>query len=59
VTLYPGGSARPFASSINYTPGRTLANNANITVGPDGSINVFNSGSASLDVLIDVNGYFK
>jgi len=61
VTLYPGpsGSARPFASTINYTPNRTLANNANASVAVDGTINIFNSGLAPLEFLIDVNGYFK
>jgi hypothetical protein len=60
VTLYPGpaNTARPVVSTINYSPGRTLANNARITIGLDGSINIFNAGSP-LNFLIDVSGYFK
>jgi hypothetical protein len=60
VTLYPGpaNTARPQVSTINYSLGRTLANNARITIGVDGSINIFNAGSP-LDFLIDVSGYFK
>ena len=47
VTLYPGpaSTARPQVSTINYSAGRTLANNARITVGTDGSINIFNAGA--------------
>ncbi len=61
VTLYPGpaNTARPVASTINYKAGRTLANNARVTIGVDGSINIFNAGSAPLNFLIDVSGYFK
>jgi hypothetical protein len=61
VTLYPGpaNTVLPVVSTINYTPGRTLANNARITVGVDGSINIFNAASQPLNFLIDVSGYFK
>jgi len=38
---------------------RTLANNARVTVGLDGSINIFNIATAPVDLLIDVSGYFK
>jgi hypothetical protein len=61
ATLYPGPAivTRPNVSTINYTTGRTLANNARVALGADGTINVFNSGSSPLDVLIDIQGYFK
>ncbi len=61
VTLYPGpaNTVKPVVSTINYTAGRTLANNARITVGVDGSINIFNAAGTPLDFLIDVSGYFK
>jgi hypothetical protein len=61
VTLYPGpaNTVRPVVSTINYPAGRTLANNARITLGLDGSINIFNAASSPLDFLIDISGYFK
>jgi hypothetical protein len=61
VTLYPGpaNTVKPLVSTINYTAGRTLANNARLTVGIDGSINIFNAAGTPLDFLIDVAGYFK
>jgi len=61
VTVYPGpaNTVKPVISTINYTAGRTLANNARITVGVDGSINMFNAAGTPLDFLIDVAGYFK
>jgi len=61
VTLYPGpaNTIKPIVSTINYTAGRTLANNARLTIGVDGSINIFNASGTPLDFLIDVAGYFK
>jgi hypothetical protein len=61
VALYPGPqiTTRPFVSTLNFTPGRTLANNARVALGVDGTLNIFNAGSAPLDVLLDISGYFK
>ena len=61
VTIYPGpaGSTQPFASTVFFTVGRTLANNATVSVGTDGSVNIFNSAASPLNLVIDINGYFK
>ena len=60
LTVFPGpaGSPVPFVSTLNYG-GRTLANNALLRVGSDGTINVFNSGPATVHFIVDVNGYFQ
>jgi hypothetical protein len=61
LTLFPGpsGTPIPYVSTINYGSGKTLANNAVVRVGTDGTINVYNSGPAAVHGIIDVNGYFK
>ena len=61
VTLYPGPGTTtlPAVSTINYSNGRTLANNARVSIGVDGTINIYNAGSSPLQFLIDVSGYFK
>jgi len=61
LTTFPGpaGAARPFASTLNFMQGLTRANNAIITLGADGSLNVYNGSPAPIDFIIDVNGYFK
>jgi hypothetical protein len=61
ATFYSGPAfvARPNVSTINFKPGRTLANNARIALGVDGSINMFNAGATPLDVLIDISGFYK
>ena len=57
ITSYPSGSARPNASSLNVTAGRTTANLVLAKLGADGAVRLFNERGA-VDVLADVTGYF-
>jgi hypothetical protein len=60
LTLYPVGVAPPLASTINYGPGQTRANNAIVQLGTGDSVEVTSgqtSGAAHL--IIDVVGYFR
>jgi streptogramin lyase len=59
LRLFPGGTAAPAASAINYAVGQTRANSAIVPVGVDGSIVVqSNQLTGAVDVILDVNGYF-
>jgi hypothetical protein len=52
----------PVASTINFGPGQTRANNAVLSVGnADGILtaNAFINGGGSVHLIIDVNGYFQ
>jgi len=58
--LYPGPSL-PQVSSINFTSGRTRANNAVVALGPGGTVTVYCSGgtAGTVHVILDVSGYFE
>ncbi len=58
LTLYPHGSARPVASSLNFAAGQTVANATVMPVGPDGSITIYNGGSQAVNVIADLYGYY-
>ncbi|MEP6639986.1 MAG: M12 family metallo-peptidase, partial [Chloroflexota bacterium] len=60
-TLYPGNTSNPGTSNVNFSAGRTRANNALLLLATDGSggINVLNASSASNHFILDVNGYFQ
>ena len=65
LRLYPGGSAAPLASSINFAPGQTRANNGIVPVSADGKLSVRNDQPPAapgffngVHVILDVNGYF-
>ncbi|WP_370075936.1 N-acetylmuramoyl-L-alanine amidase [Streptacidiphilus sp. MAP12-16] len=56
VTVYPDGTSRPNASSLNVSPGLTVPNLVIIPV-VNGRIDFYNS-SGSLNLFADVTGYF-
>jgi hypothetical protein len=61
LILYAGDAAGPPpVSNINFTPGVTRANNAIILLATDGGmINVMNKSTGSVDLVLDVTGYFQ
>ena len=56
VTVYPCGSARPAASTLNFVPGVTVANGIVSEVGSNGEVCIYTSRQTHL--VVDVNGYF-
>ena len=57
VTVWPAGSARPNASSLNFVPGQTVAGLVIAKVGANGNVSLFNS-AGSTDMIADVVGWF-
>jgi hypothetical protein len=59
LRVYPGGTALPNASTVNYAAGLTRANNAITRLGADGSVAVFvGQPSGTVHAVVDVSGYF-
>ena len=56
VTVFPCGSARPTASSLNVDAGGTVANAVVAKIGDNGQVCIFNQSPTEL--VVDVNGYF-
>jgi streptogramin lyase len=60
LTLYPGGAARPLASSLNFLAGQTRANNAVLRLSSGGALSVYcGQGAGTTHFILDVTGYFK
>ncbi len=57
LTVYPCGSVRPTASSLNYVAGSTVANAVIVKVGDGGQVCMYSQSATHL--LADVNGYFQ
>ena len=55
VTVWPCGTTRPNASSLNYSVGSTIANAVIAKIGTDGKVCLFVSNTTHL--IADVNGY--
>ena len=56
VTVHPCGAAVPYASNLNFTPGRTVANSVLATVGANGRACFLVTGTAHL--IVDVNAAY-
>lgn len=56
VTVYPGGTARPTASTLNSRPDRPVANSAITQVSGDGRIEVYQNVPG--DLIVDITGAF-
>jgi hypothetical protein len=61
LLLYRADGAPSVASSINFRPGNTRANNSLTQLALDGSggFKVQNASSGTVDFIVDVNGYFR
>jgi uncharacterized protein (DUF1501 family) len=58
LTVWPAGSDRPQASSVNMVRGQTVPNMVLARVGADGKINIYNNTGAT-HVVVDVVGAFS
>ena len=57
LTAWPGGTARPVASNLNYAPGQTVPNLVVVQVGAGGTVDLYNY-SGSAHVIADVAGWY-
>ncbi|MEU9158753.1 hypothetical protein AB0D29_00495 [Streptomyces sp. NPDC048424] len=58
ITAFDTGNQRPNASNINFEPGQTVPNLVVVPVGNDGSVDLYNAGWESVDLIADITGYF-
>ncbi|MEV4190375.1 hypothetical protein [Streptomyces toxytricini] len=59
LTVWPSGSSRPDSSNLNWTAGRTAANQVVAPVGEDGRVNLRNAGWGTAHVIADVFGFYS
>jgi hypothetical protein len=60
LVLYPSDVSRPNTSAISFLAFKTRANNALVYLSATTTtFSVFNNSAASLDFILDVNGYFR
>ncbi|MFM7537200.1 MAG: DUF1501 domain-containing protein [Acidimicrobiales bacterium] len=56
-TVWPSGTPRPLASSLNFVAGETVPNLVVAKVGADGAVSIFNSNGRA-HVVADVVGFY-
>ena len=56
ATVYPCGTDRPLASTINFAAGKSISNTAIVGLGTGGSVCIHNSAAAN--VVLSLQGYY-
>ncbi len=57
ITVWPCGTTRPLAASLNFPAGKVTANNVIATIGAGGSVCVY--AHSPTQFVVDVNGWFN
>jgi hypothetical protein len=57
LSVYPGGSARPGASSLNFVKGQTIPNLVLVPLGPGNTVTFYNN-AGTVNVIADLVGYY-
>lgn len=61
VNVFPAGLTVPPTSLVNFSVRQTRANNAIVSTAgtPAGTVSVLNASGGLVDLVVDVNGYFR
>src|SRR5205823_1568054 len=57
LTAFPSDAPQPPTSSLNFAPGRVVANLVTTAVDRSGRFTVVNNGNAPVDIIADVEGF--
>jgi hypothetical protein len=58
ITAYDDGDSLPATSDLDFSAGRTVANQVIVPVGQDGAVDLYNGSDGTVDLVADVAGYF-
>ena len=57
LTAWPSGIPRTNTSVLNFQSGQNISNTVIVPVGADGSVQLFNGASATVQLIVDVTAY--
>ncbi|NMM35133.1 MAG: hypothetical protein HHJ13_14290, partial [Phycicoccus sp.] len=57
LSVYPGGTTRPTASSLNFVAAQTIPNMVLVKLGPGGTVTFYNA-AGTVNVIADLVGYY-
>jgi hypothetical protein len=58
LIAFPAGTPVPDTSTVNFTATGVVTNNAIVPVGPSGAIAIDNGSVGSVQLIVDITGYF-
>ena len=58
INAYASGTARPWASNVNFVAGQTVPNLVVAPVGSDGKVTLYNGSAGTVQLIADISGYY-
>ncbi|MGI8416047.1 MAG: hypothetical protein ACR2P2_07530 [Nakamurella sp.] len=58
LTVFAAGTARPYASNLNFQAGQNVPNLVITAVGEGGTVSIYNGSAGTVQLLADIHGYF-
>ena len=58
ILVFPAGAGAPLASTVNVPPGAAIPNQDTVELGTGGALTVLNQSPGSVDVILDVAGWY-
>jgi hypothetical protein len=59
ITVFAMGTGLPLTSNLNYVKGQTIANLVTVPVGGNGAVELYVTGSKTVQLVADVAGYYR
>ena len=58
ITVWPTGGTRPVVSNLNFDANQTVPNLVTVKLGTNGSISLFSSSPSTVNLVVDLGGYY-
>jgi len=58
LTVYAGGTAKPYASNLNFQAGEDVPNLVITPVAANGDVSITNGSAGTVNMLADIHGYY-
>ena len=59
LTVFPGGTARPLASNLNFVSNQLASNMVLTGLGSAGGVGIFNGSGGTAEVVVDIAGWYS
>ncbi len=59
LTVWPDGAQKQITSNVNFHSGPASADGVIVPVGQGGQVDIYNGSESTVDVVVDVNGWFS
>jgi hypothetical protein len=59
IVAHPAGTTAPNSANLNFGAGQTISNLVTVKLSPDGKVTLRNNSTQPVDLIADINGWYK